>query len=107
MMTVVTTMKLHPDSKHEWDSLISERFRSAHRRVGWLSGQLLSPEDSPNTRVIVGTWRSKRDWEAWHEAPEFLATRARLDELQAEAHQTVWYEVIEDARADADDLRQD
>jgi heme-degrading monooxygenase HmoA len=97
MMTVVTTMTLHPDSRDEWDSLISDRFRSAHRRDGWISGQLLSPD----TRVIVGTWRSRQEWESWHEDPEFLDTRTRLVELQAEPHQTVWYDVIEDARAEA------
>lgn len=101
MMTVVTTMTLRPDSRDEWDSLIIHRFRSAHRRDGWISGQLLAPEDSPDTRVIVGTWRGRQDWESWHEDPEFLDTRTKLDELQAEPHQTVWYDVIQDARAEA------
>ena len=76
-------------------------FASAHRRDGWVSGQLLAPEDSSHTRIIVGTWRTRQDWASWHGDTEFLATRAQLDELQAEAHQTVWYEVIEDASADA------
>jgi heme-degrading monooxygenase HmoA len=102
MMTVVTTMKLTPDASGEWDSLIRDRFRSAHNREGWVSGELLSPVDSPDTRVIVGTWRSRADWEAWHEDPAFRATRVRLDELQSEDHLTIWYEVIEDARTDGD-----
>jgi quinol monooxygenase YgiN len=101
MMTVVTTMKLHPDSENEWDRLIRDRFRSAHAREGWISGQLLAPDDAPHTRVIVGTWRSRDDWEAWHQDPAFLATRARLDELQPEAQQTLWYDVLEDAQAAA------
>lgn len=100
MMTVVTTLKLEPEAEAQWDSLIQERFRSAHRREGWISGQLLSPPDEPHTRVIVGTWRSQQDWEAWHDDPAFLATRARLDELRPQTNETVWYEVLEDARAD-------
>jgi hypothetical protein len=52
--------------------------------------------------VIVGTWRSRADWEAWHEDPAFRATRVTLDELQSEDHLTIWYEVIEDARTDGD-----
>jgi heme-degrading monooxygenase HmoA len=99
MMTVVTTMKLEPESESEWDQLIRDRFRSAHTREGWISGQLLTPDDTAHTRVIVGTWRSREDWEAWHEDPAFLATRARLDELQPETQQTTWYEVLEDAHA--------
>jgi heme-degrading monooxygenase HmoA len=101
MMTVVSTMQLRSDSAEEWDQLIRERFRSAHDREGWISGQLLSPADAPDTRVIIGTWRSQRDWEGWHEDPSFLSTRARLDELQQVGHRTVWYDVIEDAQANA------
>ncbi|AFR34511.1 antibiotic biosynthesis monooxygenase [Arthrobacter sp. Rue61a] len=99
MMTVVSTMQLQSDSEEEWDQLIRERFKSAHDRDGWISGQLLSPVAEPNTRVIIGTWRSQRDWEAWHEDPAFLSTRARLDELQPVNHQTAWYDVIENAQA--------
>jgi hypothetical protein len=50
--------------------------------------------------VIVGTCRSRRDWESWHQDPAFLATRAKLDDLLSEEHVNVRYEVIEDARAD-------
>jgi heme-degrading monooxygenase HmoA len=98
MITVVSTMQLHSDSAEEWDQLIRERFRSAHDREGWISGQLLSPADARDTRVIIGTWRSQRDWAAWHEDPAFLSTRARLDELQKVDHRTAWYDVIEDAQ---------
>ncbi|WP_420181146.1 antibiotic biosynthesis monooxygenase family protein [Paenarthrobacter sp. TA1.8] len=95
-------MQLQSSSESEWDQLIRERFSSAHDREGWMSGQLLSPADAPNVRVIVGTWRNQRDWEAWHEDPAFLSTRARLDELQQVDHQTVWYNVIEEAQANDD-----
>lgn len=102
MMTVVTTLKLEPEAEPEWDGLIRERFRSAHSCEGWVSGELLAPVDEPHTRVIVGTWRRREDWEAWHHDPDFLATRSRLDALQPEAQQTVWYDVIEDTRARTD-----
>jgi len=99
MMTVVTTLRLRPEDESEWDSLIRERFRSAHERDGWVSGQLLAPEDEKHTRVIVGTWRSREDWEAWHDDPAFLETRSKLDGLQADNQESAWFEVVEDARA--------
>jgi heme-degrading monooxygenase HmoA len=97
MMTVVSTMQLRSDSAEEWDQLIRERFRSAHHREGWISGQLLAPVNAPDTRVIIGTWRSHQDWEAWHEDPAFLSVRARLNQLQQIDHRSAWYTVIEDA----------
>ncbi|MCW2705703.1 MAG: hypothetical protein JWQ37_3698, partial [Blastococcus sp.] len=55
--------------QQEWDAAVRERFESAHDRPGWVSGQLLTPEGEEHTRVIIGTWRSREDWAAWHEDP--------------------------------------
>lgn len=94
MMTVITTMTLNPGAEHEWDALIHERFQSAHGRPGWVSGQLLTPTDTPSLRVIIGTWRSRDDWKAWHEDPAFLEHRTRLEELEAQPSSAVWYDVV-------------
>lgn len=99
MMTVITTIELQPGAQEDYEQLIEERFRSAHGRDGWVAGQLLSSSESPNVRLLVGTWRSKDDWKSWHEDPAFLATRTKLDALQASDHRTVWYDVIDDTRA--------
>ncbi|BCW77816.1 MULTISPECIES: antibiotic biosynthesis monooxygenase family protein [unclassified Arthrobacter] len=98
MITVVSTMQLESNAEQEWDRLIRERFKSAHNKEGWIHGQLLTPADAPGTRVIIGTWRSQADWEAWHADPAFLASRTRLDELQHADHGTALYDVIEDAQ---------
>ncbi len=98
-MTVVTTTRLRPGAEEDWDEALRERFESAQGRPGWVSGQLLTPEGEEHTRVIVGTWRSRDDWAAWHEDPAFLDQRARLAELEAEPSSTQWYSVVADARA--------
>jgi heme-degrading monooxygenase HmoA len=102
MMTVVTTTRLRPGGEQDWDTAVRERFESAHGRPGWVSGQLLTPEGEDSTRVIVGTWRSREDWAAWHEDPAFLDQRNRLTELEAEPSTTQWYGVVADARAAQD-----
>jgi heme-degrading monooxygenase HmoA len=99
MMTVVTTTRLRPGAEQDWDTAVRERFESAHGRPGWISGQLLTPEGEDHTRVIVGTWRTREDWERWHEDPAFLDQRTRLTELEAEPSTTQWYGVVADARA--------
>ena len=100
MMTVITTMTIPAGAEEDWDSLISRRFESAHDRPGWVSGQLLTPADSPMTRVIVGTWRSREDWEAWHDDPAFLEQRERLEPLDAQQQGPTWYDVVAHAQAD-------
>ena len=98
MMTVVTTTTLRSGSEAEWDGAMRERFESARSREGWISGQLLTPDDESSTRVIVGTWRSREDWENWHSDPAFLEQRETLERFEAEPSRSEWYRVVADAR---------
>jgi hypothetical protein len=66
---------------------------------GWICTQLLIPNDGMNKRVIIGTWQTRADWEAWHRDPAFAETRARLDGLEAAPRQEWWHEVMLDVRA--------
>ncbi len=94
MMTVVTTSKLRPGAEQDWDEAVRQRFESAHGQPGWVSGQLLTPEGEEHIRVIVGTWRTREDWEAWHQDPAFLEQRSRLEQLEAEPSTSQWYRVV-------------
>jgi heme-degrading monooxygenase HmoA len=96
MMTVITHVTLHEGAEPEWDGAMEERLAGARARDGWVRGELLMPLEAMNKRVIVGTWRSRADWEAWHQDPAFTATAARLDALQAQMSDPQWHEVIAD-----------
>jgi heme-degrading monooxygenase HmoA len=100
MMTVLTTSQLRPGAEDQWDAAMRERFESAQRMPGWVSGQLLTPEDDPRSRVIVGTWSSREDWMAWHDDPAFLDGRAVLGDLESRPNVTRWFTVVADARVD-------
>jgi heme-degrading monooxygenase HmoA len=101
MMTVLTTSRLRAGAEDQWDAAMRERFESAQRMPGWVSGQLLTPEDEPQSRVIVGTWNSREEWMAWHDDPAFLDKRAVLQDLESGPNVTQWFTVVADARADA------
>jgi heme-degrading monooxygenase HmoA len=98
MMTVVTTTRLRPGDEAEWDAAMRARFDSARERPGWIAGQLLTSDDENSTRLIVGTWRSREDWEAWHSDPAFLEQRTTLERLEAEPSRSEWFQVVADAR---------
>ncbi len=99
MMTVVTTTRVRPGGEGEWDTAMRARFESAHDRSGWVSGQLLVPEDDRLTRVIVGTWQSRQDWQTWHDDPAFLEQRQTLQRLEAGPGRTEWFHVVAAAHA--------
>ena len=99
MITVITYTTLKEGSEPEWDAAMGERLENARRRPGWVRGQILMPLETLHQRVIVGTWRTRADWEAWHEDPAFAAMRQRLDEVQAETSEPSWYEVVSEVNA--------
>jgi heme-degrading monooxygenase HmoA len=99
MMTIMTSVFLKEGTEPEWDAAMRERLSAAKSQAGWIGGQLLTPSESGNTRVIVGTWETRAAWEAWHHDAAFAETRQRLDGLEAKPSQHVWHEVIFDVRA--------
>lgn len=95
MMTIVTSVRLREDGVTEWDSAMHTRVETARERPGWVSAQLLKGVDDPLQRAIVGVWRSKEDWAAWHDDETFQETRQQLAGLEEEPADSTWFEVVE------------
>lgn len=98
MMTIVTHVTLKQGAEPEWDAAMRERLSAAGERPGWVGGQLLMPLDKLNRRVIVGTWHTRADWEAWHQDPSFEQTRQRMEGLEDGPSENWWHEVLDDVR---------
>ena len=98
MMTIVTHVQLKEGVGRDWDAAMRTRLAAARQRPGWIGGQLLRRADKRDQRVIVGTWRTRADWEAWHHDPQFAETRRRLDGLESEPAEHWWHEVVLDVR---------
>ena len=98
MVTIVTHVTLKEGSGPEWDAAMRKRLAAVRGRPGWICTQLLMPNDGMSKRVIIGTWRTRADWEAWHRDPAFAETRTRLDGLEAAPSQEWWHEVMLDVR---------
>jgi heme-degrading monooxygenase HmoA len=98
MMTVITRVALKPGAEPEWDEVMRDRLKAANARPGWIGGQLLIPLDGLNRRVIAGTWKSRADWEAWHEDEAFRETRKRIKGLEQGENEMEWFEVVTEGR---------
>jgi heme-degrading monooxygenase HmoA len=98
MMTIVTHVHLREGAGRDWDAAMRRRLSAARKRSGWVGGQLLRPADKPDRRVIVGTWRTRANWEAWHHDPQFTETRQRLDGLESAPAEHWWHDVVLDVR---------
>ena len=98
MMTIVTRVTLREGTEPKWDAAMKERLESARNQPGWIGGQLVIPLDRLNARVIIGTWETRADWEAWHADPKFQETRRQMQGLELEASEEWWHEVVADVR---------
>lgn len=98
MMTIVSHVRIKAGEEPAWDEAFRDRARAAREQPGFVSVQLAIPIDAPNERVIIGTWESRADWEAWHAAGPFLETRRRLEEVDEEKQRDWWHEVVLDER---------
>jgi heme-degrading monooxygenase HmoA len=101
MMTIVTHVHLKEGVARDWDAVMRTRLSAAKKRPGWVGGQLLRPADKQDRRVIVGTWKSRAAWEAWHHDPQFAETRQRLDGLESAPAEHWWHDVLLDVRKSA------
>jgi heme-degrading monooxygenase HmoA len=98
MMTIVTRVTLKEGMEPSWDAAMKQRLESAKSQPGWVGGQLAIPLDGLNSRVIIGTWETRADWEAWHADPKFQETRRQLQGLEAHSSEEWWHEVVTDVR---------
>lgn len=98
MMTIVTHVHLKEGAGRDWDAAMRARLLAAKKQPGWVGGQLLRQSDRPDRRVIVGTWRTRAGWEAWHQDSQFAETRRRLDGLENGPAEHWWHEVVVDVR---------
>src|SRR5215475_10332185 len=75
MMSIVTHVHLREGAGRDWDAAMRTRLSAAKKASGWVGGQLLRPADKPDRRVIVDSWRTRANWEAWHRQATAAAQR--------------------------------
>lgn len=95
MMTVITEIEIKSGQEPQWDAAFRDRLEDAPNQPGWVAIELVIPLDAPNKRVVVGTWESRADWEAWHDTDVFKATRDRLNNIEQTKSDEMWYEVLD------------
>ena len=93
-MTIVTQVRIREGHEPAWDAAMRERIAVAKQHAGFVSVQLCIPAEAMNERVIIGTWETRADWEAWHSTEEFQRTRADLEEPDSKRRRESWYEVV-------------
>lgn len=96
MMTIVTHITIDPGKEPVWDRAFRERVTAAKKQPGWVHAQLCIPANALNKRVVIGTWESRADWEAWHATDAFKKTRGQMEGAESGTREEWWHEVTLD-----------
>ena len=102
VMTIVTHVKIEPGKEPGWDEAFRRRVETAKAQPGWIAVQLAIPADAANERVVIGTWETRADWEAWHATDVFQDTRMLMEGVEVEERRDWWHEVVLDERSGRD-----
>jgi len=94
MMTIVSHVRIKEGQEPAWDAAMRERVEAAREQPGFVAVQLCIPADALNERVIIGTWETRADWEAWHNTEPFARTRAELEQADTKRPREWWHEVV-------------
>ena len=93
MQTIVTHVVVQDGQQDAWDAALRERVQAAVDQPGFIGVQVAAPTGKPNERVIIGTWDSREDWQAWHDDKQFLETRRQLDVVDEKTKDSAWHDV--------------
>lgn len=80
---------------------MEEELRDAEREVrkeathnpGYISGETLIDLTDSRHNLVISTWRSQAEWEAWHESEERRASMARIDSMLEMPEQVKVFEI--------------
>ncbi len=64
--------------------LLLELRAKAMAQPGYISGETLINVNDPEDYLVISTWKSAKDWQAWAESKERSEIQERIEKLLAE-----------------------
>ena len=53
----------------------------ANQQPGYISGETMKRLDSPDQFLVISTWKSSKDWQAWVETADRKEVQSEIDAL--------------------------
>lgn len=75
------------------EKALSEARTSAMRSPGYLSGESLIDMNDTHHSLVISTWRTREEWEAWDHSDERRRVRAFIEPLLEGPEKVAVYEV--------------
>ena len=85
--------KVSPENVLELTALLKKLRSLTLSQAGYIYGETLRRVDQPDENMVISTWRSLDDWNAWIKNGERIAIQEEVDRLLGEKTEYSVYEV--------------
>lgn len=85
--------KVSPENVLELTALLKRLRSLTLSQAGYIYGETLRRVDQPDENMVISTWRSLDDWNAWINNGERIAIQEEVDRLLGEKTEYSVYEV--------------
>jgi heme-degrading monooxygenase HmoA len=94
MVRVLIERRLSPGGAESFAKIMREMRRDAVHAPGYISGETLRDVADPHHSVVVSTWRSREDWDAWAVSAPRARARQAIAPLLAEPERVTVLEPV-------------
>ena len=78
---IMIKRKVPKQKKPEFLKLINGLRTEAIKQPGYISGEALSNIDHPEQYLVISTWNSPEEWQAWKASKKRVELQAKIDKL--------------------------
>ena len=78
---IIIKREVPTDKQDELRPLLLKLRSMASTQPGYISGVTLRHIDRPQEYLVISTWQSKEDWEAWFNNPKRQELQGQVDAL--------------------------
>ena len=85
---VIIMREVDPGEGPKLQRLLMQLRGGATQAKGYISGETLRSVVDPNKYLVISTWNTLEDWQAWEKSPERKAMQAEVAKIAGgrEAH---------------------
>ena len=81
---ILIRRKVKPGKEAELNTIVRELRSHAMHAEGFISGETLRSIDDPSVHLVISTWKSIDDWNAWHNSAKRQELQKKVNEVLAE-----------------------
>ncbi|MDP2720311.1 MAG: antibiotic biosynthesis monooxygenase [Dehalococcoidia bacterium] len=85
MVKVIQERHLNPDSQEQLAPMLRQLRLAVMNQPGYITGETLTNSKDPNHQIVIGTFRSLKDWESWKKNKERNAINKNIRPLLSRA----------------------